>query len=108
MTWRTTHETRMNKTRKSHPRDMSATSIYPFKIPNCFSCKRIMLIQESTSIFLMEDPSEAPWLLFKRLNIKNFNHEHVSGMCSFDLNRSREIMYATLHLSFLNSGEMIP
>ena len=95
MAWCTTHEAGMNQTRKSYPWNMATAGKDPFEIPDRLGSKRIMLVKKSASILLMEDAREPPRLTREGLNIEDFHNEHVSGMRTLNLHRSRQVMNAT-------------
>jgi len=99
MTGCTTHKTRMDQAWKPNSRNMSTARKYSFEIPNCFRCKGIMLVQKSSTIFLMEYSCESPWLARKGLNIEDFDYKDITGVSAFDFNWSGEVMNTTLQVS---------
>lgn len=54
--------------------------------------RRIDLIQEASSIALIEDTREAPRLVLEWLNVHDFNKQDVTRFCPFNFKRATEIM----------------
>ena len=52
----------------------------------------VYLIQKPSTIALVEDTCEAPWLLLERLDVLDLDHKNVPRLCCLDLERAREIM----------------
>lgn len=55
------------------------------------------LVKETTTVVLIKDTCEAPWLFLEWLYVLNLNNQDVPGLCTFHLKRTREVM---------NSGEV--
>jgi hypothetical protein len=53
---------------------------------------RIDLIEETSAVVLGKDTSEAPWLMLEWLDILNLDQEHITGLSTFNLERSGEVM----------------
>lgn len=66
--------------------------LYKARRERRFSRFWVVLIQESTSIVLVEDTSESPRVIFKGLYILNLDQENVSRFGGLDLERTGQVV----------------
>lgn len=45
-----------------------------------FSRFGVQLVQKASSILLVKDPRESPWLVLERLHILNFDYQHIAWL----------------------------
>lgn len=53
----------------------------------------IVLIQETTAIFRVEDARESPRLVLEWLYVLDFNEQHITWLGGFDLEGPCQIMH---------------
>lgn len=57
----------MDETGELDVRDVPRSAENPFKIPYCFRCGRVNLIEKPSAVRLVEDPGETPGLVLEWL-----------------------------------------
>jgi hypothetical protein len=72
---------------------LSAGAKDAFKVPDCFCGLWIHVVQEATSIALVEDPCESPQLFLQRLNVEDLDQQHVAGLGTLNVKGPGEVVH---------------
>jgi hypothetical protein len=92
MRWCAAKDSGVNQAGKSHSRDVSACAIDAVKIPDGLGSLGIVILKEPSTVVAIKDSRETPWCVFKRLDIRDVDHQQIPWFGALNLEWTGQVM----------------